>query len=133
MAQPSGTLRYDKTRLDSCIYILLFQVIFHLHGIYSCRFSSAVLAITLLLIQSGYTKRVEKLKIFLVLLGPLMALGSVIVLTCTTSLSSNSANDLLLAFGKNQDVVNLVVMSLTMIITILCLLQIMRYMKTTIT
>merc|ERR1711892_193782 len=99
------------------------EVIFHLHGIYSCRLSTAILAIALLLICSGHEKLVEKWKIFLILAGPLIAGMAVTILSTTSSLAENYGEDLMLAFGETQDYVNIGVLSVSMMVTLGCLIQ----------
>jgi len=102
------------------------SVIFHLHGIYACRLSTAILALALLLISYGKTKLVEKTKVLFVLFGPVMAGVGVTVLALTSPLSEDNGDDLLLAFGKNQDFVNIGVLSVSMLVTVACLILLQR-------
>ena len=104
------------------------QVIFHLHGIYSCRFSTALLGVALLLISSGSEKIVEKFKLLFILAGPVVAGVMVTVLATLSPLRNDMVGqDLMLAFGETQDYVNLGVLSVSMVITTVCLIQTHRH------
>jgi len=104
------------------------EVIFHLHGIYSCRFSTALLGVALLLISSGSEKIVEKWKLLFILAGPVVAGVGVTVLATLSPLRTDMVGqDLMLAFGETQDYVNLGVLSVSMVITTVCLIQTHRH------
>ena len=66
------------------------------------------------------------MKIALILAGPIMAGIGVSILATTSSLSENVGEDLMLAFGETQDYVNLVVLSVSMVVTTVCLIMIQR-------
>lgn len=66
------------------------------------------------------------MKIVLILAGPIMAGIGVSILATTSPLSENIGEDLMLAFGETQDYVNLVVLSLSMVVTTVCLIMIQR-------
>ena len=98
-------------------------MIVYLHGIYSCRISTALLAITVLLIRIGKEKTVEKWKPILILTGPVLAAVVVTVLSILSPLVDTEVVDIMLAFGETQDLVNLGVLLVSLITTAGCLVQ----------
>jgi hypothetical protein len=105
---------------------MIFQVILHVHGLYSLRISTAVLSMSLLLISSGHKQLVEKWKIFLVLVGPLLGGVVVTVLAMTLTLVEDIHTDLMLAFGHTQDYGTLGILTISMVMTVVCLILMQR-------
>ena len=105
---------------------MIFQVILHVHGLYSLRFSTSVLSMSLLLISSGHKHLVEKWKIFLVLVGPLLGGVAVSVLAMTLTLVEDIHTDVMLCFGHTQDYVTLGILTGSMVMTVVCLVLMQR-------
>ena len=66
---------------------------------------------------------VEKLKIIFIVTGPILAGVGVSILATISPLDESVGQDLMLAFGETQDYVNLVVLSVSLIVTTICLIQ----------
>jgi len=102
------------------------EVILHLHGIYSCRLSTGSLAITLKLFGSNRHLLNRRLSIALVSAGPIAAAILVGMLVVFLPLSEDFGEDLMLAFGSVQDYVNIVVLSISMVVSLICLTMMQR-------
>ena len=68
----------------------------------------------------------EKWKIFLVLVGPLLGGVVVTVLAMTITLAEDIHADVMLAFGHTQDYVTLGILTGSMVITVVCLILMQR-------
>merc|ERR1719427_669560 len=102
------------------------EVVLHLHGIYTCRIMTAILALVLLQVSRGQTGWLEDKKPWLLLAGPVLASLPVLGLAVTCRLDTDLDQDLLLAFGHPQDCVNMVVLSCSFLVTVSCLVLLRR-------
>ena len=94
-----------------------------MHGLYACRFSTAMLSVCLLLICSGHRQLVEKMKILLLLTGPILAGFAITALATTGTMVKDFRTDPMLAFGLTQDYFSLGVLSVSLMVTLVCLVM----------
>ena len=105
------------------ISLQLFKVLLYVHGLYSCRISTAVLSLSLFLICTGHKLLVEKMKMLLLLVSPTLAGVAVTALGTTLPLVEDYRTNPMQAFGESQEYVSLGVLGVSLVVTLVCLIM----------